>query len=115
MVKDFPGLLLNELNKEMVREYCEMLCVPDIFDSFEIDSNGKCIGNFKKGFKVKQAYIDGKNKAEEMFKEIISSPKRTKEIVELYSNFIQDRRIDELESEIASLKADRKKRKCKLK
>jgi len=98
-------------NRKLVRDYCELVCVPSIFESLETGADGNCIGNFNDGFKVNQKYIDGKKKADAMFDDIMSSPEKIQRTVSVYSRFLQEKHIDELESELASLKEEREENK----
>lgn len=105
------SLLHAAWDRKMVRDFCELACVPSIFESLETDADGKCVGSFNDGFKVNQKYIDGKKKADAMFNDIMSSPEKIQRTVAAYSDFLQESRIAELESELASLKEAREENK----
>lgn len=101
------NLLHAAWDRKIVREFCDLSCVPSIWSSLETDADGNCIGIFDNGFKVNQKYIDGKKKADAMFNDIMSSPEKIRGAVGCYSEFLQEQRIDYLESELASLKEAR--------
>jgi len=104
-------LLHAAWNRKMVRDFCKLVCMPSIFESLETDADDNCIGSFNDGFKVNQKHIDGKKKADAMYEDIISSPEKIQHTIAAYSDFLQENRIAELESELASLKEAREENK----
>ncbi|HUX58618.1 MAG TPA: hypothetical protein VMV77_16730 [Bacteroidales bacterium] len=76
------GLLLTTaLDREKVREFCNLSCVPSLFGSLEIDEKTK-------EFKVSQRYIDGWERSEAKFKDIMSSPEKILRVVGSYTDFL---------------------------
>lgn len=89
------GLLHAAWDRKMVRDFCDLVYTPSIFD---------CLIEDKNGFKMNEEYIKGKKKADEMFENIMASPEKIKAIVNGYTRFLREKRIGELESELEALK-----------
>jgi hypothetical protein len=105
-MSESTSLLHAAWDRRIVRDMCDLMYVPSIFESLAEDDKGNLIGNFNDGFKPNRAFIEGKKKADKLYQEIIADAEKTKKAVSSYCQFLNEKRIGELEAELESLKAE---------
>lgn len=69
-------LIRDFWDKKLVRDWCQIIYTPSIFESMYTDKNGV--------LKITEEYANGQKKAEEEYQKIIKCPKKIQQVVGTY-------------------------------
>lgn len=89
-------LLHSAWEQKMLRDFCDLACVPDIFSSMKFDEHGK--------ISFTQEYYDGIKNSNAMFDEIMSDPEKKHRALGSHAKHLRNIRIRKLEAELTSLR-----------